>query len=151
MLNILFKRTTPKLFTPTFRGFRTFAVVTKFTKEHEWIKYDDQSKEATFGITDYAQKELGDIVFIDLPFKGDTFNAGEAIGAVESVKTSAQIYIPAGAEIIENNSAVQDNPAVVNQDPLGEGWISKVKVTDDANLQNLMSEEDYKKYVEGLE
>ena len=97
--------------------YRNFAVHQKFTKSHEWIKYDDATKEGHFGITDYAQKQLGDIVFVDFPFKGDKFKAGDVIGAVESVKTSAQVYVPVAAEVLENNKAIEENPGVVNESP----------------------------------
>ena len=151
MLNIFTKKTISKLSSFNSLAMRTFAVHKRFTKEHEWLKYDDETKEATFGITDYAQKELGDIVFIDLPFKGDKFEPGDAIGAVESVKTSAQIYIPVASEIIENNPTIDSNPAIVNEDPYEAGWISKVKVTTDEGLKIMMDEEAYKKYIEELE
>eukprot|EP00345_Euplotes_harpa_P011966 CAMPEP_0168344950 /NCGR_PEP_ID=MMETSP0213-20121227/17199_1 /TAXON_ID=151035 /ORGANISM="Euplotes harpa, Strain FSP1.4" /LENGTH=135 /DNA_ID=CAMNT_0008352945 /DNA_START=63 /DNA_END=473 /DNA_ORIENTATION=- len=134
----------------TSRNNRMFAVYTKFTKQHEWIKYDDVSKEGTFGITDYAQKELGDIVFVDFPFKGDKFNQGDVIGAVESVKTSAQVYVPVQSEVIENNTEIETNPALVNEDPHGKGWISKLKITNEEDITKLMDEKQYKEYLATL-
>eukprot|EP00343_Euplotes_focardii_P000470 CAMPEP_0205802184 /NCGR_PEP_ID=MMETSP0205-20121125/4413_1 /ASSEMBLY_ACC=CAM_ASM_000278 /TAXON_ID=36767 /ORGANISM="Euplotes focardii, Strain TN1" /LENGTH=108 /DNA_ID=CAMNT_0053068159 /DNA_START=145 /DNA_END=471 /DNA_ORIENTATION=+ len=104
-----------------------------------------------YGITDYAQKELGDIVFVDLPFAGDTFNKGDSIGAVESVKTSAQIYTPADVEIIENNEEIESSPQIVNESPTENGWITKIKVTNVEQMSELMSEGEYKSFLETLE
>ena len=161
MLNIFCKKSTTTLLRSCIlpprssvllsRTLRTFAIQTRFTKEHEWIKYDDETNEGHFGITDHAQEELGDIVFIDLPFDGDVFESGEAIGAVESVKTSAQIYTPVDIEILENNEQIEENPELVNESPMDKGWISKVKITDNSNIGKLMTEAEYETYLKSLE
>ena len=151
MLNILLKRNVSKLIIPTSRnGLRMFATKTWFTKEHEWVKVDDATNEAVYGITNYAQKELGDIVYIDLPFAGDKFGPAEAIGAVESVKTSAQIYTPASVEVIENNKELEANPSLVNQDPYEKGWICKLKINE-IDTSKLLDEKQYKKYLKDNE
>ena len=146
MLNIFIKRTTPNIMRATSLSLRNFAVHTRFTKDHEWIKYDDETMEGTYGITDHAQKELGDIVFVDFPFSGDTFEKGDVIGAVESVKTSAQIYTPVDIEILENNEEVDTAPELVNESPTGKGWITKIKITDSSALDKLMDSEAYEKF-----
>ncbi|CAI2382903.1 unnamed protein product [Moneuplotes crassus] len=151
MLNILFKRSTVNVAKKTTLPLRTFAVHTKFTKEHEWIKYDDETMEGQFGITQHAANELGDIVFVDLPFEGDTFAPGDAIGAVESVKTSAQIYTPVDVEILGNNQEIEATPELVNQSPMEDGWITKIKVTSLDNAKDLLSEEEYQKFLKTLE
>ena len=150
MLNIFLSRSTPNLAKASLLPLRTFAIQTRFTKEHEWIKYDDETSEGQFGITEYAQEELGDIVFIDLPFEGDKFEAGDAIGAVESVKTSAQIYTPVNCEIIGNNEEIEGTPEIVNQSPTDEGWITKIKIDNLDDTEKLLNEEEYKKYLETL-
>ena len=102
----------------------------KYTADHEWIKVEGEN--ALIGITDYAQKELGDIVFVDVTSEGETLNAGEAFGNIEAVKTVSELLMPAGGEVLELNAALADNPALVNSDPYGEGWIIKVKLTNAA-------------------
>ena len=105
----------------------------KYTADHEWIKVEGEN--ALIGITDYAQKELGDIVFVDVTSEGETLNAGEAFGNIEAVKTVSELLMPAGGEVLELNAALADNPALVNSDPYGEGWIIKVKLTNAAKAQ----------------
>ncbi len=114
----------------------------KYTADHEWIKVEGEN--ALIGITDYAQKELGDIVFVDVTSEGETLNAGEAFGNIEAVKTVSELLMPAGGEVLELNAALADNPALVNSDPYGEGWIIKVKLTNVAEVDALMSAADYK-------
>lgn len=114
----------------------------KYTADHEWIKVEGEN--ALIGITDYAQKELGDIVFVDVTSEGETLNAGEAFGNIEAVKTVSELLMPAGGEVLELNAALADNPALVNSDPYGEGWIIKVKLTNAAEVDALMSAADYK-------
>lgn len=114
----------------------------KYTADHEWIKVEGEN--ALIGITDYAQKELGDIVFVDVTSEGETLNAGEAFGNIEAVKTVSELLMPAGGEVLELNAALADNPALVNSDPYGEGWIIKVKLTNAAEVDSLMSAADYK-------
>ena len=117
----------------------------KYTADHEWIKVEGEN--ALIGITDYAQKELGDIVFVDVTSEGETLNAGEAFGNIEAVKTVSELLMPAGGEVLELNAALADNPALVNSDPYGEGWIIKVKLTNAAEVDALMSAADYKAHI----
>lgn len=114
----------------------------KYTEDHEWIKVEGDT--ALVGITDYAQKELGDIVFVDVTTEGETLGAGEVFGNIEAVKTVSELMLPAGGEILELNPALADDPALVNKDPYGQGWIIKVKLTDAAAVASLMSAADYK-------
>lgn len=115
-----------------------------YTESHEWIR--KEGDVYVYGITDQAQHELSDIVFIDLPGVGDSFDKGDAIGVIESVKAAADLYIPAGGEVVEVNEALQDAPEVVNSDPYGAGWIVKIKVTAPADLESLMDAAAYAKF-----
>jgi glycine cleavage system H protein len=115
----------------------------QYTKSHEWVRIEGET--ATIGITDHAQDELGDIVFVELPEEGDTFDAGESFGTVESVKAVSDLYAPVGGEVVEVNSALEDAPENINEDPYGEGWIVKLRTTDEADL---LSSEEYEKVVE---
>lgn len=114
----------------------------KYTSEHEWIRFE--GNEAYVGITDYAQEQLGDIVFVDIPTVGETLAAGETFGTIEVVKTISDIFLPIAGEILEQNVALEDNPALVNEDPYGEGWLVKIKVADDADQTQLIDAEAYK-------
>lgn len=114
----------------------------KYTEDHEWIKVEGET--ALVGITDYAQKELGDIVFVDVTTEGETLSAGEVFGNIEAVKTVSELLLPAGGEVLELNPALADNPALVNSDPYGEGWIIKVKLSDPAEVNALMDAAAYK-------
>jgi len=115
----------------------------QYTKSHEWVRIEGDT--ATIGITDHAQDELGDLVFVELPEEGDTFDAGESFGTVESVKAVSDLYAPVGGEVVEVNSALEDAPENINEDPYGEGWIVKLRTTDGADL---LSPEEYEKVVE---
>ena len=115
----------------------------QYTKSHEWVRIEGDT--ATIGITDHAQDELGDIVFVELPEEGATFDAGESFGTVESVKAVSDLYTPVGGEVVEVNSTLEDAPENINEDPYGEGWIVKLRTTDDADL---LSPEEYEKVVE---
>ena len=114
----------------------------QYTKSHEWVRIEGDT--ATIGITDHAQDELGDVVFVELPEEGDTFDAGESFGTVESVKAVSDLYTPVGGEVVEVNSALEDAPENINEDPYGEGWIVKLRTTDEADL---LSSEEYEKVV----
>ena len=114
----------------------------KYTKEHEWIRVE--SEEAFIGITDYAQSQLGDIVFVEVETEGDSLEAGDTFGTVEAVKTVSDLYMPVAGEVIEFNAALEDQPDLVNKDPYGEGWIIKVKIDDEAQLDGLLSADAYK-------
>ena len=117
-----------------------------YSKEHEWIRRE--SDIATIGITEHAQKELGDVVFADLPEVGATFNAKEAFGSVESVKAVSEVYMPVSGEVVETNESLLDAPEKINDDPYGEGWIIRIRLGDPAELKALMSSQEYSKYVE---
>ena len=114
----------------------------QYTESHEWVRIDGDT--ATIGITDHAQDELGDVVFVELPDEGDTFDAGDSFGTVESVKAVSDLYTPVGGEVVEVNSALEDAPEHINEDPYGEGWIVKLRTTDEADL---LSPEEYEKVV----
>lgn len=119
----------------------------RYSREHEWVRIDGEV--ATFGITDHAQKELGDLVFVDLPRAGRTIRAGEPVGTVESVKAVSEVFAPIGGEVIETNESLVDHPERVNQDPHGEGWLARVRVAGGADLAGLMSASEYAAYVAG--
>ena len=127
---------------------RYFAVIKKYTKTHEWIEYDTDSKLAKIGITDHAQKELGDIVHVDLPEPGTEFTKEEAISCVESVKTAADIYQMCDGEVVEVNDKVSEDSAIVNEDAEGNGWLMVVKMKDPNQLEELLTPEDYKENYE---
>ncbi|MDD2179749.1 glycine cleavage system protein GcvH [Acidovorax sp. D2M1] len=114
----------------------------KFSKEHEWINAADAAA-AVVGITVHAQDALGDVVFVDLPEVGATFNQGDVAGVVESVKAAADVYMPVAGEIVEVNEALRADPALANTDPLGAGWFFKVKLADAGQLAELMDETAY--------
>ena len=114
----------------------------KYTKEHEWIRVDGEV--AYVGITDYAQSQLGDIVFVEVETEGDSLEAGDTFGTIEAVKTVSDLYIPVSGEVLEFNSALEDQPDLVNKDPYGEGWIIKMRVDDEAQLDGLLSADAYK-------
>ena len=114
----------------------------KYTKDHEWVKVDGDV--ATVGITDYAQDQLGDIVFVDIQTQGETLDKEEVFGAIEAVKTVADAFMPVSGEIIEVNAALEGAPQTVNTDPYGEGWMIKIRLTNPAELDELMDAEAYK-------
>ncbi|MBQ8673486.1 MAG: glycine cleavage system protein GcvH [Bacteroides sp.] len=118
----------------------------KYTKEHEWIRVEGDV--AYVGITDYAQEQLGDIVFVDIQTEGETLAAGEAFGTIEVVKTVSDLFMPVAAEVLEQNEALADQPELVNQDPYGEGWLIKVKPAADADFESLLDAEGYKAVIE---
>ena len=119
-----------------------FPTNVKYTKEHEWIRLEGDV--AYVGITDYAQEQLGDIVFVDIPTEGETLAAGEVFGTIEGVKTISDLFLPVTGEILEQNEALADQPELVNQDPYGEGWLIKIKPTADADFDSLLDAEAYK-------
>ena len=114
----------------------------KYTKDHEWIRLEGDN--AYVGITDYAQHELGDIVFVDVYTLDETLDAEETFGTIEAVKTSSEMFMPVGGKVVEFNEALADAPEKVNSDPYGEGWIIKVEVTNAAEMDNLLDAEGYK-------
>lgn len=119
-----------------------FPTNVKYTKEHEWIRLEGDV--AYVGITDYAQEQLGDIVFVDIPTEGETLAADEVFGTIEVVKTISDLFLPVTGEILEQNEALADQPKLVNQDPYGEGWLIKIKPTADADFDSLLDAEAYK-------
>ena len=121
----------------------------KYTEDHEWIRVEGDI--ATVGITDYAQEQLGDVVFVELPDAGKAVETGGEAAVVESVKAASEIYAPVAGEITEANQAIADDPALVNSDPTGEGWFFKLKIADAGELDGLMDEAAYKSHVEGLD
>lgn len=120
----------------------------RFTKDHEWVRVQDGI--ATVGITDYAQQALGDVVFIEVPEAGRALEQGKDAAVVESVKAASEVYAPADGTVTEGNTGLTDNPALVNTDPMGEGWFFRMKLTDPAQLDGLMDEAAYSAYVEAL-
>jgi glycine cleavage system H protein len=115
----------------------------QYTKSHEWVRAEDGT--VTIGITDHAQEELGDVVFVELPDVGDTIGAGDSFGTVESVKAVSDLYTPVGGEVVEVNSSLEDAPEKINDDPYGEGWIVRLSTSEEADL---LSPEEYEKVVE---
>ena len=115
----------------------------QYTKTHEWVRVEDGV--ATIGITEHAQDELGDVVFVELPEQGATLAAGDSFGAVESVKAVSDLYAPVGGEVVEVNGSLEDSPEKINEDPYGEGWILKLRISDETDL---LSAEDYEKVLE---
>src|SRR3954463_9339906 len=120
----------------------------KYTKDHEWIKMTDE-KTAVVGITDFAQKELGDIVYVDITSIGKELEAEEVFGTVEAVKTVSDLFLPLAGEIIEFNDSLESKPETVNSDPYGNGWMIKVKVANTADFETLLSADDYKALIGG--
>ena len=120
----------------------------RYSKDHEWVKLDGDT--ATIGITPYAQEQLGDVVFVELPEIGKKVEKGKELATVESVKAASEVYAPVSGEVVEVNSSLSDAPATVNEDALGKGWFAKVKVSNKGELGELMDEAAYKTYVEGL-
>lgn len=118
----------------------------KYTQDHEWILVEGET--ATVGITDFAQGELGDVVFVEIETEGETLAKGETFGTVEAVKTVSDLFMPVGGEILEVNPALADEPELVNKDPYNAGWMIKIKLTDPAELAELLSAADYQKMVE---
>ncbi|MDP9956745.1 MULTISPECIES: glycine cleavage system protein GcvH [Epilithonimonas] len=117
----------------------------KYTKDHEWIKVEGDI--ATIGITDYAQGELGDIVFVDVDTVDEDLNEGDVFGSVEAVKTVSDLYLPVAGTVLEINADLEDQPELLNTDPYGKGWIIKLKVADSADLSALLSAEQYQEVV----
>jgi len=117
----------------------------KYSKEHEWVRVN--GKQATFGITDYAQDKLGEIVFVELPGEGEEFGKDETFGVVESVKSVNDIYAPLSCRVLEVNDPVVESPELLNEEPYTEGWLIKVEITDPAELKELMGAKEYEAYL----
>lgn len=117
----------------------------KYTEEHEWVKIEDNI--ATIGITDFAQGELGDIVYLEIDTLDSEIALNEVFGTVEAVKTVSDLFMPVGGKVIETNSNLEDRPELVNEDPYGEGWIIKIDITDLSEINSLLSAKDYKNLI----
>ena len=117
----------------------------KYTEEHEWVKIDGDF--AIIGITDYAQSELGDIVFVELPMTDESFTKGDSFGTVEAVKTVSDLYMPISGNIIEVNDSLEDNPELINSDPYKQGWIIKIKLENSEDYTNLMDSSQYENII----
>ena len=117
----------------------------KYSKEHEWVRAEGNT--GTIGITDFAQKELGDIVYVDITAKGDTVAKDGLFGTVEAVKTVSDLFLPVGGKVVETNPGLDADPEAVNKDPYGKGWMVKIEITDAKELDSLMDAEAYKKHI----
>lgn len=113
----------------------------KYTKDHEWVRVDGDI--ATVGVTDFAQGELGDIVYVEIETQGESLDQGEVFGTVEAVKTVSDLFMPISGEVIEFNAKLEDAPELVNSDPYGDGWMIKIKIKDQGELESILSAEDY--------
>ena|SRR5688500_443924 len=118
----------------------------RYAKSHEYVHVEGNT--GTIGITDYAQKELGDVVFVELPQVGTELEAGDELGSIESVKAVSELFVPVSGEVIEINEALADNPALVNTDPWGDGWMVRIKLADVTEVDELMTAEEYDEYLE---
>jgi glycine cleavage system H protein len=121
----------------------------KYSEDHEWIRVE--GAEGVIGITDYAQDQLSDVVYVELPEVGDFFEEGEIFAVVESVKAASDVYIPVGGEVLEANMALEDEPELVNQDPYGDAWFVRISITDRHELDELLDADDYEEFVESLD
>jgi glycine cleavage system H protein len=121
----------------------------KYSQEHEWVEVEGET--GMIGISDYAQEQLGDVVFVELPDVGKLLDRGDEVAVVESVKAAAEVYAPVGGEVIEVNDALNGDPSLVNTDAFGDGWFAKLRLTDPEDLEELMDEAAYKTYCEGLD
>lgn len=117
----------------------------KFHKEHTWVRVEDDG--GVIGITDYAQQQLGKIIYVEVPEEGDELSAGEEFGQIESSKATADLIAPVSGEVIEANDALSDDPRIINDSPYDDGWIVKVRLTDESELEGLLSEEEYEQFI----
>jgi glycine cleavage system H protein len=117
----------------------------RYTEDHEWIKADGE--EAIIGVTDHAQKELGDIVFVEVETEGENLDANEKFGTIEAVKTVSELFLPAAGEVLEFNESLNTEPELINSDPYGKGWIIKLKLNNPADLDQLLDAEAYAKFI----
>lgn len=119
----------------------------KYTKDHEWVKIEGDT--ATVGVTDFAQSELGDIVYVEVETVGETLDREEVFGTVEAVKTVSDLFLPLSGEILEFNDSLEGTPEKVNSDPYGDGWMVKIRISDDNEISDLLSAEEYKEIIGG--
>lgn len=123
----------------------------RYTEEHEWVRDTDAEGEVLVGITDYAQSELGDVVFVELPESGDGFDRMDVFGTIEAVKAVSELYCPVTGEIVEANVALDEDPALVNSDPYGDGWMIRLRVQDPTQMDDLLSATGYRAHIEEAE
>lgn len=119
----------------------------RYSKDHEWVSFDQDAGVATVGITDYAQGELGDVVFVELPGEGATVTAHTPCGTIEAVKAVAELFAPLSGEVVEVNAVLEDHPETLNSDPYGEGWMIRIRVSDPEELEALMDDAAYAEHV----
>jgi len=117
----------------------------KYTKDHEWVRIEEQAAEV--GITEYAQEELGDITYLELPEEGDFVSKDDTFGVIESVKTTSDLFAPVSGTVVERNDPLFDSPEMINEDPFGEGWMIRVAMADPSELDELMSADEYEEYI----
>ena len=115
----------------------------RYTSDHEWLRRDEASDEAVIGITDFAQDQLGDVVYLDLPAEGDEVSAGDRFGEVESVKTVSDLYAPISGEVLASNGELEEQPELVNDSPYDEGWLIRVRIADESELDDLLDADAY--------
>ncbi|WWC88364.1 glycine cleavage system H protein [Kwoniella dendrophila CBS 6074] len=135
--------------TPAMRFSAIRFISTRYTTDHEWVSFDKSSNIGTVGITDYAQKALGDVVFVELPGQGSEVAQGDSMGAVESVKAASDIYAPVSGVVEEINETLSEQPSLLNKSPEQDGWLSKIKLSDPAEFEALLDAEAYKAHCEG--
>jgi glycine cleavage system H protein len=123
-------------------------MTTRYTKDHEYVRIEGDA--GIVGISDYAQGQLGDVVFVELPSVGKTLSKGDEAAVVESVKAASEVYAPVSGEVIEVNSDLESSPGTVNEDPAGRGWFMKIRLTDQSELDGLMTEEQYQEFVKSI-
>jgi glycine cleavage system H protein len=123
--------------------------VLRYTEEHEWVREEETEGVVAIGITDYAQGELGDVVFVELPSAGDTFDRMEVFGTIEAVKAVSELYCPLTGEVEAVNESLDQDPAAVNTDPYGEGWMIKLKLSDASQMDELLTAEEYQEHIAG--
>ncbi|WWC71067.1 glycine cleavage system H protein [Kwoniella pini CBS 10737] len=138
-----------KVAKPAFRFSSIRFISTRYTTDHEWVSFDSTTNIGTVGITDYAQKALGDVVFVELPGQGAEVAQGDSIGAVESVKAASDIYAPVSGIVEEINETLADQPGLLNKSPEEKGWLAKIKLSAPAEFEALLNDEAYKAHCEG--
>jgi glycine cleavage system H protein len=121
----------------------------RYSKDHEWLKVEGD--KGTVGITEFAQKQLGDVVYVELPQPGAVLEFHQSLGVIESVKAVSDVYSPLSGEVVEINEQLMESPELVNEDPHGKGWIVRIKIKDESEVEKLMSASEYEKFLEGLE
>lgn len=121
--------------------------VLRYTEEHEWVREEETAGVVSVGITDYAQGELGDVVFVELPSAGDTFDRMEVFGTIEAVKAVSELYCPLAGEIVAVNEALDQDPAGVNSDPYGDGWMIQIKLSDVSQMDELLTADEYQEHI----